>query len=242
LNGKREEARTVASDETTKSASRKDAEGGLPTRRKLGDGSEIIIRSALTYIPRRRKARHYADSFSRALLMAKDLPHLGEQFAHDVAPALAEIMPEGVDLLVCPPSSRTSSGRFYFARELTVAVAGIIGAEIGRPLRWAQASGEAAKAIRYQGGHGRKLGRRVEILQDVAGRRVCIIDDLATSGITAALTVEALVEAGAKEVFARTLARTERTEDRPDAERALVATRGRIREYKREGRRGLRKA
>lgn len=77
----------MASDETTKSASRKDAEAGLPTRRKLGDGSEIIIRSALTYIPRRRGGRHFADSFSRALVVAKDLPDLGAQFAHDVAPA-----------------------------------------------------------------------------------------------------------------------------------------------------------
>lgn len=75
-------------------------------------------------------------------------------WAHDLAPALAEIIPAKVDLLVCPPSSRASSGRFYLARELTVAVGALIGVEIGRPVRWAQASGEAAKAVRYQHGHG----------------------------------------------------------------------------------------
>lgn len=227
----------MASDESAKEASRKAGEGPYPTRRVLADGTQLTILSALTYIPRRRGGRHYADSFSRALLLAKDLPTQGEQFAHDVAPALAEIMPEGVDLLVCPPSSRSSSGRWYFARELTVAVAGIIGAEIGRPLRWAEASGEAAKSIRFQGGHGRKLGRAVEIMQEVRTRRVCVVDDLCTSGITAALTVEALVEAGAGEVAVRTLARTERTEDRPDRERRIVAARGEVREIKRRARR-----
>lgn len=226
----------MQSYESARAHSRKAAEGGYRTRRVLADGSEFVILSALTYIPRRRKSRHYADAFSRALLVAKDLPEFGGQWCHDVAPALARIVPAEVDLLVCPPSSRASSGRFYLARELTVAVGSILGVEIGRPVRWAQRSGEAAKAVRYQHGHGRKLGRAVEIMQGVTGRRVCIIDDLCTTGITAALTAEALVENGAEEVSARTLARTERTEDRPDCERRLVAVRGRIREMKRGGR------
>lgn len=223
-------------------ASREADEGarpaGLVTRRKLRIGGDLMIVSALGYVPRRRGARHYADAFSRALVIAKDGAHFGGQFAHDQAPALAEIVP-ACDLLCCPPSSRASSGRFYLARELTVAVGRLLGVPIARPLRWAQATGEAAKAIRYQGGQGRKLGRRVEVLEDVTGLRVCVIDDLCTTGMTAAAVVEALIEAGAAEVFVRTLARTERTEDRPAAERAMVAARGQLRECKRRARRAV---
>lgn len=56
---------------SNEATSRKPDEEGLPTRRRLADGTQLVIRSALTYIPRRRGARHYADSFSRALMIAK---------------------------------------------------------------------------------------------------------------------------------------------------------------------------
>jgi len=205
------------------------------TRRRLCGADVLEIVSALPYIPRRRGARHYADSFSRALMVAKDGAHFGAQFAHDQAPALAEIVPE-CDLLVCPPPSRRQSARFYLARELTVAVGRIVGVAVGRPLRWARKP-EAAKTIRYQGGQGRKRAFVAEVLEDVAGLRVCVLDDLVTTGLTMAAVVECLVQGGAEEVFARTLAVTERTEARPAGERAVVATRGRLREIKRRARR-----
>jgi len=81
---------------------------------------------------------------------------------------------------------------------------------------------EASKHIKEQAGKGRALGRRVECLEDLSGQRVCVIDDLFTTGITAALTAEALSRNGAAQVTVACLAMTERTEKRPDHERELI--------------------
>ncbi len=223
-------------------ASRNAQEGappaGLLTRRKLRNGEALVIASALGYVPRRRGARHYQDTLSQALSFAKLSPHHGEQLAHDLAPEVAALLPAECDLIACPPASRSRG--WYFARELASAVARIAGVPLARPLRWAH-KGEQAKTIRHQGGHGRKLGFVAECLEDLRGQRVAVVDDLVTSGLTMAAVVECLVEAGAEVVAAVTLARTERTEDRPAGERALVAVKGQLREAKRRARRAVEK-
>lgn len=189
----------------------------LPLKR-----GDLEGRAAFSYIPTGRGARHNADTFSRALFLAKKLRHYGEQFAWDQAAALVELVPE-CDVLAAPPPGRISRARaWYFARELAAALSQLTGIPLARPLRWEQEGAEASKHIKEQAGKGRALGRRVECLEDMTGQRVCIIDDLFTTGITAQLTAEALCRNGAKEVTVACLGRTERTERRPDRERKLI--------------------
>ncbi len=178
---------------------------------------ELTGQALRVYIPTRRKARHYADSFSHALFLAKRLRHYGEALAWDLAGEVVGLLPEGTDLLVTPPPSH--AGTWYFARELAVAVSDCAGIPLARPLRWAVEGQEASKAILHQGGKGRALARRAECLDDLTGRRVVIVDDLYTTGITASLAAEACREAGAEVLGVVTLAVTEPTRARPDFEK-----------------------
>jgi len=68
-------------------------------------------------------------------------------------------------------------------------------------------------------------------------RRVAVVDDLFTSGITAAVTAEALEKAGAEVVGVYCLAMTERTENRPLEERQRLL-RKRARRAARQTRQG----
>jgi len=163
---------------------------------KCGDLTGHALR---VYIPSRRKVRHYADAFSRALFLAKRLgQHCGAQLAWDLAGELVPLLPAGAELLATPPASRQRA--WHLARELTVAVAAKAGLAVAGPLRWA-------------------VGRQVECLEDLIGRRVVIVDDLWTTGITAAQTAAALREAGAEVLGVVTLALTEPTRARPANER-----------------------
>ena len=201
--------------------------GPFPLKR-----GDLEGQAAFTYIPTRRGARHNADTFSRALFLAKKLRHCGEQLAHDLAGAVAELVPE-CDILVTPPPGRMSRARgWYFARELAVAVSSATGIPLARPLRWAQEGAESSKHIKRQEGKGRALARRVECLEHMTGQRVCIVDDLFTTGITAQLTAEALRRNGAEEVIVACLAKTERTEHRPAHERARIKRRAARRKAK----------
>lgn len=223
---------------------RQAATGGhsvIALRRKLADGRLLEGEALEVYIPRRRGARHYADAFSQALYLAKICPDEGQQLAWDLAHSLAAITPAEVDLLTCPPASRKRmAAGFYLARELTVAVCDALTdsreVHVARPLRWQQENiigAGAAKQIMYQGGQGRKLGRVVECLEDLRGRVVVIVDDLFTTGATAAVTAEALIRAGASKVCLATVGATERTEHRPADERERVKWRGEVRAAKR---------
>jgi len=178
------------------------------------------------YVPARRGARHYADSFSHGLFLAKKLRHYGEQLAHDLSGELAALLPEGVTMIASPPPGRVSQARgWYFARELTVAVAQEASVargkriQIARPLRWLDEGQEAAKHVMSQAGQGRKLAREAECVEDLRGMRVAVVDDLFTSGCTAQVTAAALTAVGAEVVGVYTLGSTERTEHRPADER-----------------------
>lgn len=165
---------------------------------KLKRGS-LTGQAARVYIPSRRGSRHYSDPFSRALFMSKKLPHYGAQYAHDMAETVAALVPAAVDTLASPPPGRTSAARgFYFARELTVAVAGLLDLQIARPLRWTAEGAESAKHTVSQAGKARTLAKQAECVEDLRGRRVAIIDDLFTTGITAQRTAEALEACGAE--------------------------------------------
>jgi len=62
-----------------------------------------------------------------------------------------------------------------------------------------------------------------------------VVDDLFTTGITAALTAEALYRAGAEGVYLVTLGATERTEHRPAEERERIAWRAQVRRVRKGG-------
>ncbi len=222
----------------------------IPLRRKLADGRLLEGAALEVYIPARRGARHYADSFSCALALAKQLPDYGQQFAWDMARDLAALVPVECDAIACPPASRRRiAADFYFARELACAVVeyltgdpsdgrGERAVHLCRPLRWAREAivgAGAAKEIMHQGGQGRKLGREVECLENLTGRRVCVVDDMFTTGITAARCAEALLAVGAAEVCAVTLGATERTEHRPAEERERLRWRAEVRRVRKGG-------
>ena len=193
-----------------------------PYKLKRGDLTGL---AAQIYIPQARGHRHFADTFSRALSLAKRVSRHGEQFAFDLAPEVAGLLPGGIDALATPPQSH--SGQWYFARCLAQGIATFAGLPLLRPLRWAMSGQESSKAIKHQGGKGRALGRKVECLDLLTGQRVAIIDDLFTTGITAQQTAEALEQVGAEVAGVYTLAMTERTEWRPEKERRLLELRRR---------------
>ena len=203
----------------------------IPIRR--GDLSGF---AAAVYIPRRgRGARHYGDSFSVGFWIAKLDPELGAEWAFDYAGALVGLVPEGTQLIATPPASRRrSAAGWYFARELGGGLARRLGVPLARPLQWADEGHESSKDVVHQGGKGRALGRVVVCDEDLAGLRVCLVDDLWTTGITLQLCAEALRRAGAAwPPGVVTLAKCEATRDRPqwerermDARRELRALRG----------------
>ncbi len=200
-------------------------EGPFVIRRGEWEGVAL-----LTYVPFRRGHRHFESTVSRALTLAKLLPTYGAEWAADMAGMLVEIAPEGCDLVTCPPASRRRSQRgWYFAERLARETAGRLGLPFECCLAWIDEGTEAAKGVRHQAGQGRKLARQVECDTDLSGRRVLLVDDGWTTGITADLCREALLSKGAEEVNLRTLFATERTEHRPADERDRIKRRAELR-------------
>lgn len=179
--------------------------------RRASGGSVIEGRAAGIYVPvRRGRAAHFADSFSRSLWLAKKLPDFGAAFAWRCAEELIlPILPAGFSHVASPPQGRPGLGRYYLARELAVAVATLAGLRLCEPLYWAGWREEASKDLVHHRGKGRALGRKVECAERLDGARVLLIDDLWTTGITAAQCAEALRQAGAAEVYVVTLAVTQ---------------------------------
>lgn len=181
----------------------------LPVRR-----GGTVFHAALSYVPRRRGAGHFADNLSRCLWLSKTLPGHGRRWAREHwAPLVVHLVPEGADLLLCPPRSRRRQARgYYFAAELTAALSEATGIPVIDSLAWETEGQEAAKETMHQRGQGRKLARRVRCEEDLSGRRVVIVDDLLTTGLTMLACREACLEAGAATAEGIALFRTTRTE------------------------------
>lgn len=180
-----------------------------------------------TYIPRRgRAARHYADSFSCALWLAKvniplpgDGAGAGEVYGAQWAHQMARLVPSDVTVIAYPPAGRKRiAAGHYLARTLAETVA----ADLDLPciaLEWLDSGSESSKAIVHHAGKGRALGRVARCDEDLTGDVVCLVDDLWTTGITGEVCAAALALAGAVGVTVVALASTEQTRDRPAEER-----------------------
>jgi len=180
-----------------------------------------------TYIPRRgRAARHYADSFSCALWLAKvniplpgDGAGAGEVYGEQWAHQMARLVPSDVTVIAYPPAGRKRvAAGHYLARTLAETVA----QDLELPciaLAWLDSGSESSKAIVHAAGKGRALGRVAHCPEDVTGDVVCLVDDLWTTGITGEVCSAALALAGAVGVCVLALAATEDTRDRPAEER-----------------------
>jgi adenine/guanine phosphoribosyltransferase-like PRPP-binding protein len=175
---------------------------------------DVTFYAALSYTPRNRGSAHFEDNLSRCLWLSKTLPEHGARWAREHWAGLVEhLIPAGADLLVCPPQSRRRSAKgYYFAAELTRALSERTGVPWAAPLAWADEGFEAAKDTMSQRGHGRKLARRVRCEEDLAGLRVCLVDDLLTTGLTMLACREACLEAGVASCEGIALFRTARTE------------------------------
>ena len=198
-----------------------------PFRLRRGDLEAVAL---LRYIPKTRGARHYDDTVSRALLLAKIMPEHAATWARDWATLLVEIVPDGMEVVACPPRSRRRVARHYFAALLAEALADRLGLPLVS-MRWAQEGRESSHHIAHQAGKARSRSRRAEVCDpaSVTGRRALLCDDVMTTGLTLETCVAALTEAGAPEVRCVCLAMTERTEHRPKAERARIKRRAELR-------------
>jgi len=178
--------------------------------RRTSHGFTVEGLAGALYRPARRgKAAHYADSFSRALWLAKKLRPFGERLAWESAETLLKpLVPDGFTCVACPPPTKNRRTGWYLARELAAALASVCGLRLLRPLLWAR-PGEASKELVTHKGKGRALRRRVICEERLDGERVILCDDLWTTGMTAQRCVEALLAAGAEEVFVITLGVTE---------------------------------
>ena len=199
-----------------------------------------------TYIPRRgRGARHYADSFSCALWLAKlnvrlpeDGANAGEVYGAQWAHLLARLVPSDCTVIAYPPAGRKRiAAGHYLARTLAETAA----ADLDLPcvaLTWARGGGESSKSIVHHGGKGRALGRIAHCPEDLTGDVVCIIDDLFTTGMTAEVCSTALRAAGATGVSIVALAATELTVDRPTEERRRIDAKRQRQALRRQAREG----
>lgn len=149
----------------------------------------------------------------RFLLRAKSrfrseiLGPIGAQLAAVVA---LRRLPERCDIIVPVPSSWRARLRRGFdpAREIARRIASETGLPLARSvLRPRLLGGPAAKALNARA-RWTAAGRRFIASPDARGRRVLLVDDVLTTGATAAACARSLRNAGATEVRAAVWART----------------------------------
>ncbi|HEV7672702.1 MAG TPA: ComF family protein [Thermoanaerobaculia bacterium] len=142
-------------------------------------------------------------------LKFRRLDYLGRHLAHELAAAFGGQLGTA-DLVVPVPlhwTRRVARG-FDQAERIAVPLAARLGLPVARALvrrraTRAQASlGRAARLANLAGGF------RVDRARAVAGRRILLVDDVATTGATLEAAASVLLAAGAAEVFALTAART----------------------------------
>lgn len=143
-------------------------------------------------------------------LKFRRLDYLGRHLAHELAAAFGGRLEEAADLVVPVPlhwTRRVARG-FDQAERIAVPLAARLGLPVARSLSRRRATPAQAKL-----GRAARLGNladafRVGRAGGVAGRRILLVDDVATTGATLEAAAGALRDAGAAEVCALTVART----------------------------------
>ncbi len=173
-----------------------------PAPPSVGDRpSDLAIRSLWRYEPP-------LDGVILALKFRR-LDYLGRHLAEELAAALGAAL-QSADLLVPVPLHWTRRVARGFDQSERIATP--LGARLGvpvvpalrrkRPTRAQARLGRAARQTNLGGAF------RVVRAPEIAGRRVLLVDDVATTGATLRAASAALYDAGADEVAAVTVART----------------------------------
>ena len=150
------------------------------------------------YYPRRLRRRHFFHPFSRDLWRFKRGwdPGLIGRFARELAAVVREAGWEA-EILTYPPPSRPRL--YYPTAHLAQAVAVELDLDCVDCLEWKELQGSQGARQGW-----RKLKRLHEVVEcklELAGLRVLLVDDLLTTGLTAAVCQEGLLAAGASRVF-----------------------------------------
>ena len=155
----------------------------------------------------------YRDQLKRLVL------HLKSTRGEEVVPLLAAYLEEAwaahlfsrdVELLVPVPiaEDKLRARGFNQAERLAAALSARTGVPVCEALAMPGSSRRQVGLSRDQrlAGSSRTLEQTADAVQ-VAGRTVCLIDDVFTTGATADLCARSLIEAGARTVFVLTVAR-----------------------------------
>ena len=146
---------------------------------------------------------HTFDEFSRDLFSFKK--HYNVALIDRFAKMLADVIRatgRHFDIATYPPASRQ---RLYYATaHLAKVVATELDLDLLDCLNWAGGKGKSQKK-RAGRMKLKRLGEVIECTSDMTGLRVLLIDDILTTGLTAARCVEALKGRGAQSVFVTVL-------------------------------------
>lgn len=126
---------------------------------------------------------------------------LGSFMAGDMMRALDTIEPVRVDMVVPVPMHwlRKRMRDYNQAEVLAALIAEMKGVEYCCALRRVRLTVQQARLS----GEARRnnLEQAIEVAEDVAGKRILLVDDVCTTGATAAACEQALRQAGAKHMF-----------------------------------------
>jgi len=142
-------------------------------------------------------------------LKFRRLDYLGRHLAHELAAAFGAEL-RTADLVVPVPlhwTRRVARG-FDQAERIAAPLAALLGLPVAGVLRRRRATGAQARLGRAARLTNLAGAFRVGRPTAVVGRRVVLVDDVATTGATLEAAAQALRAAGADEVFALTAART----------------------------------
>jgi predicted amidophosphoribosyltransferase len=174
----------------------------------IGKGIRITERTEIEgialgrYYPKRLKRLHLFDDFSRNLWRFKK--YYDVALIEKLAKALTEVVRETgrtFDIATHPPASRQRL--YYPCAHLAKAVATELDLDLFDCLKWAGKTGSQKKRKGVM--KLARLGESVECTSDLTGLRVLLIDDILTTGLTAARCMEALKDASASDVFVAVL-------------------------------------